>query len=176
MSTIAAIRTSCPATAPVSGGAPAASASTPSATTTRATETTDSRRDESTATRRESSVHVRREGDETGAEQACPHEVPGGSRAQRPAAEDGDEPEGDRAERDAPEAAGEQQVELPPLDEEADAREDADEGRDDRDSGVEREPRVVQFVGGLQRVACGEKAVLDASRQTSTISPSSHDR
>src|SRR5262249_31153802 len=42
-------------------------------------------------------------------------------------------------------------------DEEADAREDADESRDDRDGGVEREPRVVQLIGRLQRVARREE-------------------
>src|SRR5262249_14239741 len=84
-------------------------------------------------------------------------ELPRSRRRQRASVENRDEPERHGAERDAQKARTKEEVEHPPLDEEADAREDADEGGHDRDGRVERKPRVVQLVGGLQRAAAREQ-------------------
>ena len=87
----------------------------------------------------------------------APDQLPRRSRGERASAEDGYEAERDRSEGDAPEAGGKQEVERSPFDEEANARQHADERRDDCHRGVEREPCVVELVRGLQRVARREE-------------------
>ena len=81
-----------------------------------------SNRDEGTAPRSHPAVDVRSDRDQAGPEQTSADELPCRRRRQRPPAEHGDETERDRTESDAPEARGEQEIERPALDEEANAR------------------------------------------------------
>ena len=114
--------------------------------------------DERASTGCETTVGVRGDRYQTGAEETCADELPGGFRGQRPAVEHRYEAEGERAERDAPEPGREQQVEDPPLDEKPDAREHADERRDHGDRRIEGQPRVVQLVRRLQGFAEREQS------------------
>ncbi len=90
-------------------------------------------------------------------EEPCAEVLPGRCRCERAAFEHRNQPEGDRPERDAEEAAGEQQVERTSLDEEPNGGEHAHERRHDCNGRVEDEPRVLQFVDGLQRGAGTEQ-------------------
>ena len=117
----------------------------------------DSDRDERPTARGQPSVGVGRDRDQARSEQARSDVLPCGGGRERASVEDGYEAERDRSERDAPEPGCEQQVERASFDEEANAREHADEGSDDGDSGVEDEPGVVELVDRLQRVARREQ-------------------
>ena len=74
-----------------------------------------------------------------------------------PPSSTGTSPNATVPDRDAEEAAGEQQVERAPLDEEPNAGEHADERSHDDHCRVEDEPCVLQLVDGFERVAGGEQ-------------------
>ena len=67
------------------------------------------------------------------------------------AAEHGQDRERERPDAGDEEAGGEEQVEHPPFDREADAREDRDDRGREHDGGVEHEPSFRQVVGVAER-------------------------
>ena len=84
----------------------------------------------------------RREGDQRRPEEAGADGGPVLGRPLLAARENGRDGEGEGPDPDREESSGEEQVHAAPLDEEADRREDCDEGGHDRHGRVERDARI----------------------------------
>ena len=95
--------------------------------------------------------HERGERDQRRREHAGRDRGPGFRRVLVRAAEHRHDRERERAGAGDEEAGGEQQVEHPALDREADAGEDGDDRRREHDGGVEHEPAFGQLVGVPER-------------------------
>ena len=101
----------------------------------------------------QAAIGVRGDGDGGCPEEPGADQRPGRLLPERASSEHGNESERHCPERDAPEPGREEQVQNASLDDEANARKNRHERRDDRDRSVEGKPGLRKRVCGRERVA-----------------------